>query len=101
MRNYIFYFKEPKVVSDKNLGILVRQMALHCTLAAQIQKTLDSGRDPYASNWLERLRQIKRIKEKIKSEANVSGSSSSLTGQQQKSGLHDFTQLVLRSAKDE
>ena len=41
---------------------MVRQLALHCNLAAQIKKSLGSGRDPYSSNWLERLRQIKRIR---------------------------------------
>ena len=41
---------------------MVRQLALHCNLAAQIQKSLGSGREPYSSNWLERLRQIKRIR---------------------------------------
>jgi len=61
------HVKEPKTVSDRNLGILVRQMALHCNLAAQIQQSLSSAanRDPYASNWLERLRAIKRIRNKV------------------------------------
>ena len=44
---------------------MVRQLALHCNLAAQIQKSLGSGREPYSSNWLERLRQIKRIRSDI------------------------------------
>ena len=54
--------QEPKIVSDRNLAVVVRQLALHCNLAAQIQKSLGSGREPYSSNWLERLRQIKRIR---------------------------------------
>ena len=54
------------------MAILVRQQALHCSLAAQIQQTLGSKRDPYASNWLERLRQLKRIKERVLKESENS-----------------------------
>ena len=61
----VHYQQEPKIVSDRNLAVVVRQLALHCNLAAQIQKSLGSGREPYSSNWLERLRQIKRIRSEI------------------------------------
>jgi len=57
-------------VSDRNLAILVRQVALHCNLAAQIQQASAHKRDPYSSNWLERLRQIKRIREKVTAKEN-------------------------------
>ncbi len=102
-----FYFhstQEPKIVSDRNLAILVRQLALHCNLAAQIQQTLGSGRDPYSSNWLERLRQIKRIREKVLHEerrtqekgsgSSGTGSGSGLPGRP--TALNDFTRFVLR-----
>ena len=52
-------------MSDRNLAILVRQVALHCNLAAEIQRSVTAGREPRASNWLERLRAIKRIREKV------------------------------------
>ena len=53
-------------MSDRSLAIVVRQMALHCNLASIIQKSLQSGREPYASNWLERLRAIKRLRDKVR-----------------------------------
>ena len=53
-------------MSDRNLAILVRQMALHCNLSSYVQQSLGSkNRDPYASSWLERLRAIKRIRGKV------------------------------------
>ena len=65
-RNFLhFIFQEPRIVSDRNLAILVRQVALHCNLAAEIQRSVTAGREPRASNWLERLRAIKRIREKV------------------------------------
>ena len=60
----ICHNKNP-IVSDRNLAILVRQVALHCNLAAEIQRSVTAGREPRASNWLERLRAIKRIREKV------------------------------------
>jgi tuberous sclerosis protein 2 len=60
------FLQEPKIVSDRSLAIVVRQMALHCNLASIIQKSLQAGREPYASNWLERLRAIKRLRDKVK-----------------------------------
>ncbi|TRY76727.1 hypothetical protein TCAL_07432 [Tigriopus californicus] len=114
------HVKDPKIVSDRNLAILVRQLALHCNLAAQIQQTLGLGRDPYSSNWLERLRQIKRIRDKVstvsddgsKSNAsngkdggdrasndNSSSSSSSRTERTSsfsRAALNDFTNIVMR-----
>ena len=62
-KNYIFLFlylfQDPRIVSDRNLAVLVRQVALHCNLAANMQR---SGQ---ASNWLERMKAIKRIREKV------------------------------------
>ncbi len=84
-------------MSDRNLAILVRQLALHCNLAAQIQQASASKRDPYSSNWLERLRQIKRIRDKVSS-ASTQGSSSSQAARRQT--LHDFTRLVLRKREE-
>ncbi|XP_049853714.1 tuberin isoform X1 [Schistocerca gregaria] len=69
---------EPKIVSDQNLAILARQLALHANLASMISCSLKTqGRDPYASNWLERLRQIKRLRTKVLQESTQNGSESS------------------------
>ena len=86
-------------MSDRNLAILVRQLALHCNLAAQIQKTLGSGHNPYSSNWLERLRQIKRIKEKLNAASAAAASDEDKRGggaPTSKTALNDFTATVLR-----
>ncbi|XP_026278513.1 tuberin isoform X1 [Frankliniella occidentalis] len=55
---------EPRVVSDLNLGILARQLALHANLASKSWSGKERG-NIYASNWLERLRTIKRMRAKI------------------------------------
>ncbi|CAH1389862.1 unnamed protein product [Nezara viridula] len=60
---------EYKVVSDHSVAILARQLAVHSNLASMISCRLNSpSREPYASNWLERLRQIKRIRLKLQQE---------------------------------
>ncbi|XP_054271198.1 tuberin isoform X2 [Macrosteles quadrilineatus] len=62
---------EPKIVSDQNVALMARQLALHANLASRVACSLKTeGCDPYTSNWLERLRQIKRIRSKILQEEN-------------------------------
>ncbi|XP_064629998.1 tuberin-like isoform X3 [Lineus longissimus] len=62
---------ETKIISDARLPILTRQMALHSNLASMIlQRQKTEQKDPYASNWLERLRQIKRIRQKVQEETS-------------------------------
>ena len=74
----------PKIVSDSNLSRHVRQIALHCNLAAVIHvKSIYNKGDPYASNWLERLRHIKRLKGKVLKELKEDEESSGM--------IHDFT----------
>ena len=71
-----------RIVSDPNLSRVVRQIALHCNLAAIIfSKRKMTKVDPYASNWLERFRHIKRFKGKVLKEQEEDSS-----GQ-----IHDFT----------
>jgi len=79
------HIKDPRIVSDRNLAVLVRQVALHCNLAANMQR---SGQ---ASNWLERMKAIKRIREKVIKD--LDGQDKALA-----SGhvLSDFTAAVLR-----
>ncbi|PSN43169.1 hypothetical protein C0J52_09893 [Blattella germanica] len=68
---------EPKIVSDQNVAILARQLALHANLASMISCSLKAqGQDPYASNWLERLRQIKRLRTKVQQESAAAASTS-------------------------
>ncbi|XP_060838182.1 tuberin isoform X2 [Rhopalosiphum padi] len=58
--------QEPKIVSDQNAAMLARQLAIHTDLASQILSSLSKENSgPYASNWLERLRTIKRIQNKL------------------------------------
>ncbi|XP_046568318.1 tuberin-like [Haliotis rubra] len=52
---------DTKIISDSSLALLVRQIAMHCNLASMVlQRQQSQPQDPFASNWLERLRQIKR-----------------------------------------
>lgn len=82
------HLASPKIVSDQNLSRHVRQMALHCNLAAVIHvKSIYNKGDPYASNWLERLRHIKRLKGKVLKELNVDLDSVGT--------LHDFTGIAI------
>ncbi|XP_058838559.1 tuberin isoform X2 [Topomyia yanbarensis] len=57
---------KPKIVSDSSAPLLARQMALHANLASMVSQSLKTkNQNPYASNWLERLRKIKNIRAKI------------------------------------
>ncbi|XP_077461767.1 tuberin isoform X2 [Stigmatopora argus] len=51
-----------KIVSDGNLPLLVRQMALHANMASLVHQYRANPSDAYASKWLARLRHIKRIR---------------------------------------
>ncbi|XP_013790391.1 tuberin-like [Limulus polyphemus] len=66
---------DPHIVSDHSLSIYVRQLALHANLACSIFKSTTSSSEPYISNWLERLRQLKRLRTKILQEIPVDDSS--------------------------
>ncbi|XP_063961204.1 tuberin-like isoform X1 [Lytechinus pictus] len=53
----------PWMVSDQRAALLIRQMALHANLASQIHRSRPA--EAYCSNWLERLRHIIRIQDKV------------------------------------
>lgn len=55
-------------VSDGRAPLLARQLALHCSLAALISRSLGAGAAPYASNALERLRIIKRLRARLEAD---------------------------------
>ncbi|XP_071965999.1 tuberin-like isoform X2 [Antedon mediterranea] len=61
----------PKMISDRRLPLLVRQMALHANLASLIHQSQIHGSvsKTYTSNWLERLRQIQRTRDKTLKES--------------------------------
>ncbi|KAG2219358.1 hypothetical protein INT45_011266 [Circinella minor] len=58
---------EPKLVSGQSLPHLVRQTALHANIFAQVFQSVSAGggRREYVSPWKERLRQIKRIRDRV------------------------------------
>lgn len=75
--------REPFQISDINLPLFVRQIAIHCNFALH-QKNLNNQRrsggnialtPPFVSNWVERLRNLKRLKGKLLSQ-EVSGTRS-------------------------
>ncbi|XP_066516899.1 tuberin isoform X2 [Hoplias malabaricus] len=57
-----------KIVSDQNLPLLVRQMALHANMASLVHQYRANPSDAYASKWLARLRHIKRIRTRAQEE---------------------------------
>ncbi|XP_030373019.1 tuberin [Scaptodrosophila lebanonensis] len=70
---------EPRIVSDRSAPLLARQMALHANLASLVYQSVQK-KNPYASNWLERLRLLKLLRTKLIENLNSqpqSGSASS------------------------
>ncbi|XP_034830671.1 tuberin isoform X1 [Maniola hyperantus] len=65
---------EPQCVSDSNVALLARQHALHAALASQISQSLKPGSEAYASNSLERLRIIKRLRARAEAERQTAAS---------------------------
>lgn len=64
---------KPKIVSDSSAPLLARQMALHANLASLVSQSLKiKNQNPYASNWLERLRKIKNIRAKVTNHSDPS-----------------------------
>ncbi|XP_064151444.1 tuberin isoform X5 [Loxodonta africana] len=59
-----------KIVSDCNLPFVARQMALHANMASQVHHSRSNPTDIYPSKWIARLRHIKRLRHRIREEAN-------------------------------
>ncbi|XP_072838442.2 tuberin isoform X1 [Pogona vitticeps] len=57
-----------KIVSDKNLSFVARQMALHANMASQVHHSRSNPTDTYPSKWIARLRHIKRFRHRIREE---------------------------------
>ncbi|XP_014260624.1 tuberin [Cimex lectularius] len=86
---------EYKIISDQSVAILARQLALHSNLASMIssKQNLDP-RESYASNWLERLRLIKRIHTKLQQEAVIGEDRAHSRHGARRSHLDDFTEYT-------
>lgn len=56
---------DPKFVSDQNLSIIIRKMALHADIASKVYRSQKEG-NIYGGKWYERLRQLNRIKKHSK-----------------------------------
>nr|CAB3248273.1 tuberin-like [Phallusia mammillata] len=98
--NDILQITEKRIVSDKRLGLLVKQMALHANMAAVAcryqNKSQESVSKPFA-----RLKQIKRIRTRVEQEMaskddNSSSSSPAKTASATKPlcSLHEFSNYV-------
>uniref|UniRef100_A0A8C9YYQ4 Tuberin n=1 Tax=Sander lucioperca TaxID=283035 RepID=A0A8C9YYQ4_SANLU len=86
-----------KIVSDRNLPLLVRQMALHANMASLVHQYRANPSDAYASKWLARLRHIKRIRTRVRKHTkNTSAQNQEASGQRKRlvSTVDDFTDFV-------
>ncbi|CAG9773906.1 unnamed protein product [Ceutorhynchus assimilis] len=85
---------DPKIVSDQNVAILARQLAIHANLASLVATSLkQSPSDPYASTWLERLRQIKKVRKKVLDEQKNEEQNNYPTEEvKSKKPIEDFTE---------
>ncbi|XP_062036598.1 tuberin isoform X10 [Lepus europaeus] len=63
-----------KIVSDRNLPFVARQMALHANMASQVHHSRSNPTDIYPSKWIARLRHIKRLRQRIREAAQYSNS---------------------------
>ena len=57
-----FIHHDPKFVSDQNLALVVRKMALHADIASKMYRSQKESANLYGDKWYERLKQINRIK---------------------------------------
>jgi hypothetical protein len=106
--NWILH-QDPKFVTDQNLALIVRKMALHADLAYKVWRG-QGEKNLYGGKWYERLKYINRIKKACKdyyakksSTSTLSSSASSkapgtdqvneATGTQEENQL-DFTDFI-------
>lgn len=69
---------EAFMLSDENLPLYIRQMAIHANL--MFNQTLNSkgAKVPFISNWVERLRKLKSLREKALEEDDTERSRESV-----------------------
>ncbi|KAF9358041.1 Tuberous sclerosis 2-like protein [Mortierella sp. NVP85] len=70
----------PKIISASELPKFVRQMALHANIYAQVYYQHLQNSVEYVSNWQERLRQIKRVKDRLAAGNTSGGTGAGATG---------------------
>ncbi|XP_018019720.1 tuberin-like isoform X2 [Hyalella azteca] len=75
-----------RLVSDTNLPLYVRQMALHSAIACRVDQQLTTI-EPYAGNWLCRLRTLKRLRDRLEKRPKNQGDD-------EKSDFTDFTDML-------
>ncbi|XP_043199620.1 tuberin-like [Amphibalanus amphitrite] len=90
----LFGHTEVTLVSDQNVAAMARQLALHANLASLIQQRGVAGPDPYASNWLERLRHIKRVRRRVADARQRRLQERRKAGEDMAPHSVDFTQLL-------
>ena len=60
---------EPRVLSNMGAPLYARQMAIHLNLASKIYERRHCegffSKEPYVSNWVERLRCVRRIRQRL------------------------------------
>ncbi|XP_065337125.1 tuberin [Cloeon dipterum] len=81
-----------RIISDQSLPTLVRQLALHANLASLIVRNMSKS-VLYASNWLERLRNIKRIRARVLEKAEEKKKAADMQNKDQ----DDFTEFAVYS----
>lgn len=89
----MFDHSESYMISDYNLPVFVRQLALHANLASLIiSRQQQSMKYLHVSNWLERLRTIKRLRSKVQEE--LKNSNDSFESSIDSSNFDNFTDYV-------
>ncbi|KAK2706177.1 tuberin-like [Artemia franciscana] len=95
-----YYAQEKTLISDVNLALFVRQLAVHANIVSKVissrnGQTAQALMDPYGSNWLHRLRQIKKIRAKLQPSVDTSEEKEKVvTKSQKKFKVKDFTEFV-------
>jgi hypothetical protein len=60
-----FTHSDPKFISDSNLALIVRKMALHASMASRIYRS-QKDNNLFGDKWYDRLKQINRIRKLTK-----------------------------------
>lgn len=86
---------EFKMVSAQTLPGFIRQIALHANIFSQVfLESGGSGRHEYVSHWCERLRQIRRIKERLAGGSNDMAIGKTKDGIMALEAMMDFTRYT-------
>ncbi|KAJ1923145.1 Tuberous sclerosis 2-like protein [Tieghemiomyces parasiticus] len=91
---------EPKILTEEGVAPFVRQVAMHANVFTQVflQSGVMNGTE-YVSNWRERLRQIRTIKERALASHASSSTSATSGGGANEDGLGSAGQSVAASPR--